>query len=60
MGKPKKLRKLIKAAKMGKPHAMFRLGIYFETGTMTEKNTEKPHSGFPPLPNRVIRRHLNG
>ncbi len=41
MGKPKKLRKLIKAAKMGKPHAMFRLGICFETGTMTEKNTDK-------------------
>lgn len=41
MGKPKKLRKLIKTAKMGKPHAMFRLGICFETGTMTEKNMDK-------------------
>ena len=41
MGKPKKLRKLIKAAKMGKPYAMFRLGICFETGTMTEKDLTK-------------------
>ena len=38
MGKPKKLRKLIKAAKMGKPYAMFRRGICLETGTMTEKD----------------------
>lgn len=41
MRKPKKLRKLIKAAKMGKPCAMYRLGIYFETGTMTKKNSDK-------------------
>ena len=41
MGKPKKSRKLTKAAKIGKPHAMYRLGICFETGFMTEKNTEK-------------------
>lgn len=41
MRKPKKLRKLIKAAKMGKPCAMYRLGIYFETGNMTEKNIDK-------------------
>lgn len=41
MGKPKKLRKLIKAAKMGKPCAMYRLGICFETGTMTEKDLTK-------------------
>lgn len=41
MRKPKKLRKLIKAAKMGKPYAMYRLGIYFETGTMTKKNSDK-------------------
>lgn len=39
MGKPKKLRKLIKAAKMGKPYAMYRLGICFETGHMIEKDT---------------------
>lgn len=38
MGKPKKLRKLIKAAKMGKPCAMYKLGICCETGHMTEKN----------------------
>ncbi|WP_418817613.1 hypothetical protein [Pseudoruminococcus massiliensis] len=41
MRKPKKLRKLIKAAKMGKPCAMYRLGICFETGTMTEKDLTK-------------------
>ena len=41
MGKPKKLRKLIKAAKMGNPCAMYRLGICFETGTMTEKDLTK-------------------
>ena len=41
MGKPKKLRKLIKAAKMGKPCDMYRLGICFETGTMTEKDLTK-------------------
>lgn len=41
MGKSKKLRKLIKAAKMRKPCAMYRLGICFETGTMTEKNADK-------------------
>lgn len=41
MGKPKKLRKLIKSAKMGKPCAMYRLGICFETGTMTEKDLTK-------------------
>lgn len=34
MGKPKKLRKLIKVAKMGKPYALYRLGICFETGRM--------------------------
>lgn len=33
MGKPKKLRKLIKAAKMGKPYAMYRLGLWYETGS---------------------------
>ena len=41
MGKPKKLRKLIKAAKMGKPCAMYRLCICFETGNMTEKDLTK-------------------
>ena len=41
MGKPKKLRKLIKAAKMGKPYALYRLGICFETGNMTEKDLTK-------------------
>lgn len=41
MGKPKKLRKLIKAAKMGKPCDMYRLGICFETENMTEKDLTK-------------------
>lgn len=41
MGKPKKLRKLTKAAKMGKSCAMYRLGICFETGNMTEKDLTK-------------------
>ena len=41
MGKPKKLRKLTKAANMGKPYAMYRRGVCFQTGTMTEQNMEK-------------------
>ena len=41
MGKPKKLRKLIKAAKMGKPQAMYRTGISFQTGHMTVKDMDK-------------------
>ena len=41
MGKPKKLRRLTEAANMGKPYAMYRLGICFQTGTMTEQNKEK-------------------
>ena len=32
MKKTKKLRKLIKAAKMGKPYAMYRLGIAYQLG----------------------------
>lgn len=47
MGKPKKLRKLIKAAKMVKTCAMYRLGICFETGTMTEKDLTKAASILP-------------
>ena len=47
MGKPKKLRKLIKAAKMGKTCAMYRLGICFETGTMTEKDLTKAADWIP-------------
>lgn len=41
MGKTKKLRKMIKAAKMGKTCAIYRLGICFEIGTMTEKDLTK-------------------
>ena len=36
MGKPKKIRRLMKAAKMGKPCAMYRLGIWYEVGNKTE------------------------
>lgn len=32
MGKPKKIRKLLKAAKMGKPYAMYQIGICYEFG----------------------------
>ena len=32
MGKHKKMRKLIKAAKMGKPYAMYQLGICYQLG----------------------------
>ena len=32
MSKSKKLRTLIKQAKMGKPYAMYQLGIYYQLG----------------------------
>ena len=32
MSKTKKMRKLMKAAKMGKPYAMYRLGICYQLG----------------------------
>ena len=32
MGKTKKMRKLIKAAKMGKPYAMYQLGVRYQLG----------------------------
>ncbi len=32
MSKTKKMRKLIKAAKMGKPYAMYQLGICYQLG----------------------------
>ncbi len=38
MSKPKKLRKLIKAAKMGKPFAMYQLGLCYESGKYMEQN----------------------
>ncbi len=38
MSKPKKLRKLIKAAKMGKPYAMYQLGICYESGRYMEQS----------------------
>lgn len=41
MSKPKKLRKLIKAAKAEKPYAMYQLGLCYAVGYMTEKNTDE-------------------
>lgn len=41
MKKPKKLRKLIKAAKMGKPPALYRLGLCYYNGHMVAKDEEK-------------------
>lgn len=41
MGKPKRLKKLIKSAKMGNSYAMYRLGICFETGYLTGQDSEK-------------------
>lgn len=38
MGKPKKLRILIKQAKMGKPHAMYRLAIRYQNGWKVEED----------------------
>lgn len=32
MSKSRKMRRLIKAAKMGKPHAMYQLGICYQLG----------------------------
>lgn len=38
MGKPKKLRRLIKAAKMGKPYAMYALGLRHAAGRGTAQD----------------------
>ena len=38
MGKTKKMRKLIKAAKMGKPYAMYQLGICYQLGREYQQN----------------------
>ncbi len=38
MGKTKKMRKLIKAAKMGKPYAMYQLGICYQLGREREQD----------------------
>lgn len=40
MGKPKKLRRLIKAVKMGKPYALYRLGLLYYEGKMVAENVE--------------------
>ena len=41
MSKPKKLRKLIKSAKMGKPSAMYRLGLFIQLGGEYPENMTK-------------------
>ncbi len=40
MSKPKKLRRLVKAAHMGKPAAMYRLGFNYANGTHFERDEE--------------------
>lgn len=41
MGKTKKMRKLIKAAKMGKPNAMYQLGICYQLGRERPQDMNK-------------------
>ena len=41
MGKTKKMRKLIKAAKMGKPYAMYQLGICYQLGHECQQDMNK-------------------
>ncbi len=41
MGKTKKMRKLIKAAKMGKPYAMYQLGICYQLGRERPRDMNK-------------------
>ena len=41
MGKTKKMRKLIKAAKMGKPYAMYQLGICYQLGRECKQDMNK-------------------
>ena len=41
MGKTKKMRKLIKAAKMGKPYAMYQLGICYRLGRERPQDMNK-------------------
>ena len=40
MGKPKKLRRLIKAVKMSKPYALYRLGLLYYEGKMVAEDVE--------------------
>jgi len=41
VGKTKKMRKLIKAAKMGKPYAMYQLGICYQLGRERPQDMNK-------------------
>ena len=41
MGKHKKMRKLCKAAKMGKPYAMYQLGICYQLGSECQQDMNK-------------------
>ncbi len=40
MGKPKKFRKILKAAKMGKLHAIYRMGLCYESGRYVEQDLQ--------------------
>ena len=56
MGKTKKMRKLIKAAKMGKPYAMYQLGVRYQLGRERPQNineaaawiTDAAEAGYAP------------
>ena len=41
MGKTKKMRKLIKAAKMGKPYAKYQLGVCYQLGRERPQDMNK-------------------
>lgn len=41
MGKPKKVRIVVKQAKMGKPHQMYVLALRYDEGRGVEQNSEK-------------------
>lgn len=41
MKKPKKLKKLIKGAKMGKPPAMYRLGLCYYSGSKVPEDKDR-------------------
>ena len=48
MGKSKKHRKLIKAAKMGKPYAMYQIGLYFDTDNTAAWMYAAAEAGYEP------------
>ena len=60
MGKHKKMRKLIKAAKMGKPYAMYQLGICYQLGRECQQDMNEAAAGLPVLPKQAMLRQSNG